>query len=302
MNKRTRRKKKELADDAIVAEKQRLAKIQRLIDEDPDRLSKTPQYRPGHKAPQKTKRGPAANSKKSPAKRAPLDPEAVKNKTIGFGRHKGETFQYLPQQYLIWMVREGAQQAHHAEAELTRRQVEMPTIHIPPGVIDFASQALSHQFNTRVDTQVGLYSWLAQMVRLAIQDAGGLIGDSSIATYTFKTFTFEVAFDKQIPTLLKVRANKAKGRSSESDKGFVVQDVPSSNDAVLDHASRADSYEDRYDAELTAEEQEAIFADPLPEAAERRAAEIKAEMDGSGSKSPQDAADASSPWWRLTGQ
>lgn len=91
------------------------------------------------------------------------------NRTVDFGRHKGEMYTRLPVSYLNWMVNSNHSRKEIAEAELARRGTTMPELELSGHAIDRASngELLQMWQNVNRETREGFHSWLLKMAQAA---------------------------------------------------------------------------------------------------------------------------------------
>lgn len=95
------------------------------------------------------------------------------NKTIEFGKHKGERWTRLPISYLKWMMNEMPKDSESwalADSELERRGDTMPTeVEISNHAIDKASLRVRKQWHQDRGLDEGLYSWLVRIASEALE-------------------------------------------------------------------------------------------------------------------------------------
>lgn len=111
------------------------------------------------------------------------------NPTITFGRHKGESIQRVPVNYLKWMVNIGSEMSVEAEAELDRRGTVTPTLEVSGHAIDRASLCLRIIWHETRGENEGIHAWLCRVSRLAL-DRGECNGDQKVKFAGMK-FVFE---------------------------------------------------------------------------------------------------------------
>ena len=108
------------------------------------------------------------------------------NKTIEYGRHKGELFTRLPISYLKWMCNEKSKQWELAKAELERRgTTTLDKLQISGHAIDRASLRHLDKWGKTSIKDEGIHSWLYRLACEALEKDGEKV------KYKGMTFVFD---------------------------------------------------------------------------------------------------------------
>lgn len=136
------------------------------------------------------------------------------NLRIEFGKHSGERWTRLPIGYLVWLINEGTQVAHIAQAELDRRGYTPPTdLVVSDHAVDRASLYCRKAWREHSKKDEGMMTWLKREAQTAYELADPQ-DDDLVAEYIGIKWVF--ARGELFPTLKTVIRRKSPSRAIAS--------------------------------------------------------------------------------------
>jgi hypothetical protein len=141
-----------------------------------------------------------------------VKPEQLHDLRIDFGKHRGERWTRLSQNYLRYLINTEHPQAYLARAELERRGIsELPDLEITAHAVDRASQNCLDIWQRTRKGDEGLHAWLRRAVKEALErgerDAAG--------RYLWHGMRLVIYQGVQFPLLKTVMPQHKKGESDD---------------------------------------------------------------------------------------